>query len=75
MAMLVPGCTGEGSQAAWNPVTTWPGRVQTKGTCAWQAEPAVQCEGKAGRSTAAAAAAAAAQQRNAAPSPTASVPR
>lgn len=33
MAMLVPGCTGDGSQAAWKPVTTWPGRVQLKGTC------------------------------------------
>ena len=31
--MLVPGCTGEGSQAAWNPVTTWPGRAGAVPIC------------------------------------------
>lgn len=33
VAMAVPGCVGDGSQATWSPVTTWPGRVQLKGTC------------------------------------------
>lgn len=47
---MVPGCTGEGSQAAWNPVTTWPGRVQMKGTCARQAfDAAVKGESRGGR--------------------------
>lgn len=32
VAMLVPGCAGECSQATWNPVTTRPG-WQLKGTC------------------------------------------
>lgn len=33
VAMAVPGCVGEGSQATWSPAIRWPGCLQLKAIC------------------------------------------